>query len=203
MDIDRKALESMESDQNEPPLLRFFQWASPAVSYGYLLDPEKVKDFARKNGNFPIVKRPTGGGAVVHQTTDLSISLLWPRRQGIFPDKPRECYKAIHKLLIDCFGKMNHSTPNFQLWVASCGATRETWSGTRRNPKQTVPVCFEEPVCDDVMLNGEKIIGGALRLTRKAILYQGNIQWDREIPRSAILLAFSFIFNSSQRSSTS
>jgi lipoate-protein ligase A len=38
--------------------------------------------------------------------------------------------------------------------------------------------CFQEPVCNDVMMAGRKVIGGALRLTREAVLYQGSIQLD-------------------------
>ena len=186
MEMDRSALELMESGQNQTPLLRFFQWSSPAVSYGYLLDPEKVKDYSQANGNFPLVKRPTGGGAVLHQTTDLSISLLWPRHQKIFPEKPKECYALIHqrinKALSECLGLKPTSNPHLFSPCAGDPTPGPSPYG-EGNPirmGKRFSVCFSEPVCNDVMLGGEKIVGGALRLTRKAILYQGNIQWKGE-----------------------
>src|SRR4051812_31835556 len=79
MAIDRGALESVTRGLHGSPVLRFFQWEEPVVTYGYLLDPEKVRTFAAENGNLEMVQRPTGGGAVVHQPADLSLSLLWPR----------------------------------------------------------------------------------------------------------------------------
>jgi lipoate-protein ligase A len=71
MAIDTEAL------ANPTPTLRFFQWDKPTVSYGHLMSLE--------NG----VKRPTGGGIVYHETTDLSFSLVWPRGQNLLPERPR------------------------------------------------------------------------------------------------------------------
>ena len=36
--------------------------------------------------------------------------------------------------------------------------------------------CFTNPVGYDLMINQQKIVGGALRCTRGATLYQGSIQ---------------------------
>src|ERR1044071_872839 len=101
MEIDRRTLQQMDSGQTKSPVLRFFEWSSPCISYGYLLNEEKVRDWSHLNGNLPLIKRPTGGGAVLHQTTDLSLSLLWPRHQGILPENPRDAYKAIHERILE------------------------------------------------------------------------------------------------------
>src|SRR5690349_11144970 len=83
MSVDRLALERVT--ETSQPLLRFFQWDKPAVSYGYLLDDAKVKQWTdarieNRESKIDLVRRPTGGGAVMHQPSDLSFSLLWPRR---------------------------------------------------------------------------------------------------------------------------
>lgn len=111
------------------------------------------------------VKRPTGGGIVYHQTSDLSFSLVWPRGLGLLPEKPRACYEAIHQKIKMALEKWNASF-TLNLFV-SCEAS------PRIQNKQSV--CFQEPVCNDIMLRGQKLVGGALRITKQAILYQGNI----------------------------
>jgi lipoate-protein ligase A len=137
--------------------LRFFQWNAPTVSYGHLM--------AVDHG----IKRPTGGGIVHHETTDLSLSLVWPRGHHILPEKPRACYEAIHQRLKIALGKWNPAL-SLDLYV-SCA--------TEPKVRKILSVCFEEPVCNDIMRDGKKLVGGALRITRGAILYQGNILLER------------------------
>jgi len=50
-----------------PPTIRFYQWSPPTVSLGYFQDLKKEVDIdiCRKSG-INIVRRPTGGKAVLH-----------------------------------------------------------------------------------------------------------------------------------------
>src|SRR5258706_2543445 len=138
----------------------------------------------------PDRKRPTVGGAVLHKTTDLSLSLLWPRHSGFLPENPKDCYELIHKHLME--GVKNSSGKNLYLYAPDrhsresgnpgCQPAVKT-SDSKKSLKPGFPLsrerrqlCFEEPVCNDVMLDKKKIIGGALRLTKQAILYQGTVQ---------------------------
>ncbi len=164
MEIDRAALEDMLVGKSDTPLLRLFQWSEPTVTYGYLLDPAKVKEWAKPYGNVPVVKRPTGGGAVLHTPNDLSLSLLWPRSSKMFSDHPRECYAQIHEIILGVL-KKNRDLSLFSK------------DGSCAQHSSNLPVCFQEPVCNDVMENGKKIVGGALRITKQAILYQGTVQY--------------------------
>lgn len=100
MAIDRAALEEFQSSVSGTPVLRFFQWTEPTITYGYLLDLEKVKSWAANRGASSFAKRPTGGGAVLHSPSDLSLSLLWPRNSGLFSDTPRTCYAEIHSIIL-------------------------------------------------------------------------------------------------------
>ncbi|MCG3204989.1 MAG: Octanoyltransferase LipM [Elusimicrobia bacterium] len=187
MEIDRAALEDIQLNALSNPILRFFEWTTPTVTYGYLLEFEEVKKWASPHGALPLVKRPTGGGAVLHSPSDLSLSLLWPRGMGYFSETPRACYAEIHSIILKTLissgeiGKaflykaaiptkagIQASHPSFKCkskdWIpASAGMTK-------------VPACFQEPVCNDLMQDGKKILGGALRITRDAILYQGTLQ---------------------------
>lgn len=172
METDRRALEKAGKDDLFQPVLRFFQWESPTVTYGYLMNETAVRTWAAQFKQALLVQRPTGGGAVFHDDTDLSFSVLWQRGQSVLPEKPRDCYEEIHrrvqKALISSSRNFNTS-----LFVKTNGACADNTGGS---PPKNFSVCFEEPVCNDVMADGKKIVGGALRLTKQAILYQGTIQ---------------------------
>ncbi len=161
MAVDQRALESLS--EKSPPHLRLFEWAEPSVTFGYLLDETAVQEWASGFGKFLIVKRPTGGGAVVHQPSDLALSILWPRGSGILPDRPQKAYVAIHSIILGVL--KNHLSKTFYL-QQNCRATPHI---------NRFSACFSEPVCNDVMEDGKKIVGGALRITRSAVLYQGDI----------------------------
>lgn len=53
-----------------------------------------------------------------------------------------------------------------------------------------LPLCFSEPVCNDIMLGDKKIIGGALRIMRNAILYQGTVQLGDAVDFPELKAAF-------------
>lgn len=50
-----------------PPTLRLYRWMPPAVSLGLLQPFEAVNELACRQLGFDIVRRPSGGGAVLHQ----------------------------------------------------------------------------------------------------------------------------------------
>lgn len=171
MEIDAKALEAMQRGPQKLPAVRFFQWDKPVITYGYLLDKARVAEWARQNGGLPTVQRPTGGGAVVHQPTDVAISFLWPRKSGLLPDNPRDCYAEIHATLRAGVRRyLGDASPSLYAPGDNACETAPASNESRFS------VCFDEPVCNDVMLGNRKIIGGALRVTRQAILYQGAVQ---------------------------
>lgn len=174
MEIDREALDRLDLERHGIAILRFFQWLKPVVTYGRLLDPVRVQSWAIERGVREIVERPTGGGAVLHRTDELALSILWPRGTGSLSDHPREAYAHIHETLLQ---GLIPCLPEKQLVLREasdrlCAAPEETRADRRFS------ACFQEPVCNDVMLEGRKIIGGAMRLTKSAVLYQGSIQLD-------------------------
>lgn len=180
MAIDRAALAAIDGGLLREPVIRLFEWERDAVTFGYLLDPAKVKSWALTYGLSEIEKRPTGGGAVVHRTTDLSFSILWPRRAGFLPERPRACYEAIHRAVLEAvrpfFGGADLHVKN----VDRCAGPPQAAGASRFS------ACFQEPVCNDVMVDGRKVVGGALRITRAAILYQGAIQTEASIDTDAL-----------------
>jgi len=177
MAIDQKALDAMLRGIHKTPIVRFFQWQKAVVTYGYLLDQSRVKEWAQANGGLDMVQRPTGGGAVVHAPTDLAISFLWPRKSGLLPDNPRDCYAEIHAMLRAGVKKyLGDAAPSL---YAPGGPGAAACDAPPADGQNRFSVCFEAPVCNDVMLGERKVVGGALRITRSALLYQGAVQLRR------------------------
>jgi lipoate-protein ligase A len=187
MYADAETLDLLQANPVDKLAVRVFQWDKPTVSFGYLLGTETVRDWIRAMniGDLDLVKRPTGGGAVLHSLSDVSFSLAWRRDQKFFSDRPRDCYAQIHERLL---GALQSGDQNqMDLFTKSAGSCESP----RANG--ALPVCFNEPVCNDVMAGDKKVIGGALRITKNALLYQGTVQLPgaaAPVIRDAIRRAF-------------
>ncbi len=187
MRTDRAALDRALSGAPFEPTLRFFGWSEPTVTYGYLLDPASVKSWAAKYPSAPLVQRPTGGGAVYHAETDLSLSLVWPRASNLFSDRPRDCYAEIHATLKPALESLTGGA--FSLKRPSDAKNACAAASDNR-----FSACFQEPVCNDVMAGDKKIVGGALRVAKTALLYQGSIQLPVRAPREWLVSALAAAF---------
>jgi lipoyl(octanoyl) transferase len=143
---------------NARPVLRFFEWERPTVTYGRLQSEEKARAYGKACGTEEVVRRPTGGGMVLHNK-DLSFSLVWRRGEPLLPDAPKAVYRAVHELA--------------RRALSGCGIETEFYRSASRGGGEGV--CFVEPVENDLMWNGTKVLGGALRVTAWGRLYQGNL----------------------------
>src|SRR3989304_974655 len=61
-----------------PPTLRFFAWEPPCLSLGYSQPVTDVDMDHLKAGGYDIVRRPTGGKAILH-TDELTYSVITPQ----------------------------------------------------------------------------------------------------------------------------
>jgi lipoyl(octanoyl) transferase len=147
------------------PSIRFYRWASPALSFGYF---GRFADVAAYAGERDLVRRWTGGGIVFHGD-DLTYSIVIPANDPLFREPAVSIYEKVHRVLCDALQN---------------GERVELAQGrdpARRRPRATqraVPTseCFSNPVPADVMLNGRKIAGAAQRRTGRGLLQQGSIQ---------------------------
>jgi lipoate-protein ligase A len=137
------------------PLLRFYGWQRPALSFGYF---GKFADVAGELEKRDVVRRWTGGGSVLHGE-DLTYSLVTPAENPASTRGPSAIYAALHGAIRDA------------LRVEG----RETELAAHAAPKIS-DACFANPVRDDVLFRGRKIAGAAQRRTRGGFLHQGSIQ---------------------------
>jgi lipoyl(octanoyl) transferase len=154
----RAAAENMAIDEMlfltaANPVLRFYRWIRPAVSFGYFTPWEEV---ARRFAGRDLVRRWTGGGIVEHGR-DLTYSLVCPDGKSL--PRTSEFYRFVQ--------------------LAIAGILRETGCPVEV-AEGTDPVrssaCFDKAVQFDLKLRGEKIAGAAIRRNRTGLLLQGSIQ---------------------------
>jgi lipoate-protein ligase A len=139
------------------PSIRFYQWRSPAVSFGYFGKFSNVASYVRKRD---LVRRWTGGGIVLHGD-DLTYSIVIPVSDAAFGESSISIYEKIHRALSHAFiANGNRAELASVPAVADC----------RYND------CFANPVRADVLINGRKVAGAAQRRTRSGLLQQGSIQ---------------------------
>ncbi|HSB34675.1 MAG TPA: lipoate--protein ligase family protein [Nitrospirota bacterium] len=151
------------------PVLRFYTWDPPAVSLGRFQNIESAVDPAAcKRHGFGIVRRPTGGRAVLHKA-ELTYSVIARTDNPLFPPDVLGTYKVIAEGLV--------------AGLANLGIAAEIVSKTSRlghlvdrNSKN--PSCFSSPSWYEIVVNGKKIVGSAQRRLSHAFLQHGSILID-------------------------
>jgi lipoate-protein ligase A len=150
MAVDEALLEAATS-----PVLRFYRWRGPSLSFGYF---GSFADVSAQRAQREIVRRWTGGGVVPHGE-DLTYSVVIPAGHPFFARSSLEIYSALHEAIRRAL--MANGT---EVTLASAVA-----------PKVSEH-CFANAVRADVLIDGRKIAGAAHRRSRAGLLHQGSIQ---------------------------
>jgi lipoate---protein ligase len=156
MAIDRYLLEQHRTEQH-PPTIRFYTWLPAAISLGYHQKdyPLVWQDLTWQGQALNIVRRPTGGRAVLHQG-DLTYAVI----MSIPPGKRLEVYKQICEFLIAGW--------------RSLGVDLDYGTATQEYIHHAN--CFATATGSDlVTATGNKVIGSAQLRRGKVVLQHGSM----------------------------
>lgn len=177
MAVDRALLESLGA--GGPPTLRLYGWQPPCLSLGQHQGPEAADlAFCRDHG-IDVVRRPTGGRAVLHHH-ELTYSVVAPVGVEPLPRGLQEAYRRLCAALVRGCHRL--------------GVAAELTGGevnlTLPGPRTTVP-CFKAPAGGEVVVGGRKLIGSAMRAHGGAILQHGAmlLDWDGDLQAGSMGLA--------------
>ena len=97
------AIDAMLLDQaKQAPVLRFYQWDGPWLSLGrHQRNMPQHWDQLAKEGCLRMVRRPSGGQAVLH-AGGLTYALIWPSA----PRRRKQAYREACQWLIDGFSQL-------------------------------------------------------------------------------------------------
>ena len=167
MAIDEAIMDAMKNN-NSQPVLRFYGWKPATLSLGYAQSYAKEVDGeACRQANIDVVRRPTGGRAVLHQY-ELTYSVIVPESEKHVKGTVIESYLKISKPLLKGINAVG--VPAEIVAQASSGHT-----GTA--------ACFDAPSWYELVVAGKKLVGSA-QMRRDGILLQhGSIilHFDTEL----------------------
>jgi lipoate-protein ligase A len=165
--------------------LRFYSWQASTLSLGYFQQYADRQQHSASQ-NCPAVRRPTGGGAILHDR-EITYSVAVPPGHRLAA-KHLLLYEAVHDALIDVLAGCGiHAT----LYRASEGAQRvggPILADHRDHASHGAPavpeklgqspapfLCFQRRAPGDVLVGDIKIAGSAQRRWRGAVLQHGSL----------------------------
>ena len=158
MAVDQALFESVQ--RGGRPVLRFYRWRPACLSFGRNQAAHGIYDPARAAAlGFDLVRRPTGGLAVLH-AEELTYAAILPAGPGT---GPRETYRRINRALAE--GLSNLGVP--AELAGPDGAPTQGFASSHP--------CFDAPAPGEVVAAGRKLIGSAQRVERRTILQHGSI----------------------------
>jgi lipoate-protein ligase A len=150
-------------------VLRLYRWSPATLSLGYFQkydDPQRLCD--PQLSRLPVVRRCTGGGAIVH-ADELTYSLVLPLDHPLAGSRPADLYHWMHARIAEA--------------IASLGAAdvraRGPGGATARGGEF---LCFAAHASFDLMAGQDKLAGSAQRRTRSGLLQHGSVVLARAYP---------------------
>ena len=164
MKKDEENLRAVEGGTACPPLFRLYEWDRLCISLGC----------NQEEGSYsvPTVKRPTGGGALLHGW-DISFSFVdLKERWGTFP---KRIYNRFLKLVLEVF--------------SSFGVVPQVSNFEGYSPRDYL--CLWRPSFGEVHLEGKKLVALAMRTLKRSFLIHGSVYVRFDFGIGASLLGIS------------
>ena len=157
------------------PLVRFYSFSEPSLSLGWTQEEGKkgvpsLEVFRQKG--WEVIRRPTGGGIVVHLPGDFIYSVIAPLKNSKYPNTLMGSYSFFGEAIGE--GLKNLGLP----------CERPKFLPRREEPALKSPFCFSEKESHEWSLQGKKIFGSAQRRGQFAFLQQGILPLSkRSLPK--------------------
>jgi lipoate-protein ligase A len=146
------------------PVLRVYRWSPACLSLGRNQPARgRYDEAALRARGLHVVRRPTGGRAVLHDR-ELTYSVAVP--EAVL-GSPRETYAAVNRALVA------------GLRLLGVPARLQPRTGRRAPPPSLAP-CFQEPVEGEVVASGRMLVGSAQRRDRGVILQHGSLLLEND-----------------------
>lgn len=168
MATDEALLLVMEQNPGEP-VLRLYSWETPTLSLGYRQSLLIEEWNALKEGKqLNLVRRPTGGGAVLHDR-ELTYAVIISRQDHLIGSTPKEAYYLINSAIstgLAILGIRTDTKPH-----------SKTSSHFHNNilAKEESFLCFQNYSISDITVNYKKLVGSAQMRKRNTFLQHGSI----------------------------
>jgi lipoate-protein ligase A len=156
------------------PVLRLFAWERPTLSLGYSQDADAVVDWrAAAAAGIPVVRRPSGGGAVLHDGAfEVTYSVVADERA--LPASVVDAYRVLAQALVAALRELG-LVATLAVEVAPLA--------------ERGAVCFETPSRYELLVDGKKTVGSAQWRRHGRVLQHGAIPLRLDPERAVAALA--------------
>ncbi len=150
--------------KEDESFFRLYRWKPYTISLGANQSEEDIDTEKCKLDNIGVVKRPTGGRAILH-AEELTYSLILPLNYGL---SAREIYNKVSVTLSAALAKYNSKLSSVEL-----ENIQPNFKQLLDNPSGAL--CFASTAKSEVKFNGKKLIGSAQRRMSNVVLQHGSI----------------------------
>ncbi len=143
-------------EEGRGPFLRLYLWKKSVVSLGFHQEP---RDFP-----VDVVKRPTGGGALLHGW-DISFSVVDAKE--MWGKSPKKIYLRLMGLLKESLERLGLS-----LKLSNYGGSYREY------------FCIFQPTFGEITHRGKKLVACAMRMGKRGFLLHGSLFWTLDYLRA-------------------
>ena len=146
------------------PTVRFYGWRPAAVSLGYAQPLDDTVDRARCRAmGIGVVRRPTGGSAILHEPPEREVTYSVVAAAGDFlgADDVLETYRVLGEGLAAGLGRL--------------GVAADLVPLVRGRPAGSPAFCFRRAGAYEIAVGGRKLVGSAQRRQRGSFLQHGSV----------------------------
>ncbi len=161
MDFDLKLTEKCNSTTS---FFRLYRWKPYCISLGANQKFEDINLIRAKQDNLDVVKRPTGGRAILH-AEEITYSAVMPLGSGL---SNREIYTKISEALVRGLKIYNSKLENVEL-----ENLQPNFPNLLNQPSGVL--CFASTAKSEIKHNGKKLVGSAQRKMNNVVLQHGSI----------------------------
>lgn len=172
MAIDEAISRAVQADL-VPPTLRFFGWRPACLSLGQAQPGGDVDRAACRAAGIDVVRRPTGGRAILH-TDELTYSVIAPEREPRVAGTIVESYQRLSEALLTGLRLM--------------GVPTQQVERPDEHDRDQGPVCFEVPSNYEIVFDGKKLVGSAQMRKAGVVLQHGTLPLHGDIARISLYL---------------
>jgi len=173
-----------------PPTLCLYAWEPACLSLGRGQPLADVDLPALQAAGFDLVRRPTGGKAILH-VDELTYSVIVPQAAPHVAGGIVESYRRLSAGLVRGLERLGVAGLVADQRVGNrrlAGACPELVAGACPEPVEG-PVCFEVPADYEITTGGRKLVGSAQMRAEGVVLQHGALPLYGDITRICPLLA--------------
>lgn len=155
---------ALHAKKSGVPVLRFYGWSAPSATLGCFQRISDVDaDFCRAR-NIEIVRRPTGGRAILHGK-ELTYGFAARTADGVFSGGLMESYSKISAAFFRAF-----QAAGIKAEVRNRPEKGRVLAGSS--------ACFQSTSFGEILAGGRKLIGSAQKRWEDGLLQQGSIPFE-------------------------